>query len=121
MKGDDTPFPAERRASIRLPLEPLFHGVVRSFVTATCRAWGLEEEVANDARIAVSEVMAFATTDPVSIEVWPGGRGDLVFGCAGFTQPPAGSETMGGQLLMTLASDLHWGTDEVSFRIVGDD
>jgi hypothetical protein len=118
MNGDDAPLPAERRAAIRIPPEPLFHGVVRSFVATTCRAWGVEEEVANDARIAVSELMAFATGDPVSIEVRAGGGGDLVFKCRGFTQPPVGSESMGSQLLMTLASDLRWGTDEVSFRVV---
>jgi hypothetical protein len=121
MTGDGALLRAERRAAIRIPPEPLFHGVVRSFVTASCRAWGLDEEVSNDAKIAVSEVMAFATGDPVSIEVWPGGHGDLVFECGGFTPPPAGSESMGGQLLMALASDLRWGADEVSFRVAGED
>lgn len=108
----------ERHAAIRIPHDPALHGVVRSFVTATCMAWGLDEEVSNDARVAVSEALAFSADGSVAIEVRPEGDGGLAVRCEGVTRPNPEAASMGAQLLTALASDLHWGEQhDLSFTI----
>lgn len=107
-----------RTATISVPGDPSTIGVVRAFVAATCRAWDLGEELSNDARLAVTEAMAFAEAERVSVEVRPGEHGGLSVRCDGVASPRvAPPEPLGIHLLEALTTDLRWEGSVVSFRI----
>jgi hypothetical protein len=113
--------PSPRSATLDLPSDPALFSMTRTFIVSCGAAWSIDDERIEDGKLAVSELLAFASGPRVRISLELDREGSIWIRCAGVRRPDAeDQDDLRLRLLGAIASELRWDDDEATVCFAAD-